>query len=216
MKTLHFGVQRAYGLIRALHIYEDENGEVQVTASVATCMDVRNLNNSTVLDPPNEKIIRLCEEARSAGFRVKIPKPDYPIYDMLEDEFLQRAAMLEPFPTVDGGIVWNNSQLGIPMHQENVSEGEDEETREYYSRPYTDVRRKDGTIVRVRWRNQGVYKNPRLCEGDLDEMETPEDLKYLILQRQEEILRAQKKADQERFLRNLKKRLEEAGIPYQE
>jgi len=214
MKTLFFGTQRVYGrYMHALHIYED-NGEIRVTALQTQCIDTQTLNNSEVLEPSNYDIIKLCKHAQMAGLRVKVPQPDYSSipYDLTEKEFLECAASLKAFPTPDGGIACG-SQLNLPMHYEKVR---NDDMEDHYSRLYTDVKRENGTIVRIKWRDQVVARDPHLCESDLDEVGVPEDLKHLIMQKQEKERYIQEKAKHAYLLEDLKKRLERAGIPYEE
>lgn len=217
MKTLFFGTERVYErYVHALHIYE-KNGEVRVTALQAQWPDARTLDGAKILMPSNQDVISLCRHARMAGLKVEMPEPDYSSmpYDLTEEEFLQRTALLEAFPTPDGGIAWS-SPLKIPMHYEEEKVYEYAEIQEHYSRPYTDVLREDGTIVRVKWQDPIVYRDPRLIESDFDEVGAPEDLKRLLLQQQEKEYRAQRKVNRAHLLEDLKKRLERAGIPYEE
>ena len=212
MKTLFFGTQRVYErYVHALHIYE-KDGEMRVTALQAQWPDARTLDGAEILMPSNQDVISLCKHARMAGLKVEVPEPDYSgtPYDLTEEEFLHRAALLKASPTSDGGISWS-SPLDIPVHYD---EGAD--NQEHSSRPYTDVLREDGTIVRVKWQDHIVYRDPRLIESDFDEVGAPEDLKRLLLQQQEKEYRAQRKVNRAHLLEDLKKRLERAGIPYEE
>ena len=214
MKTLFFGTQRVYGrYVHALHIYE-KNGEVRVTALQAQWPDARTLDGAEILTPSNQDVIDLCQRARMAGLKVEVPEPDYSStpYDLTEEEFLHRAASLEARPRPDGGITWE-PRLDIPTH---YSSNNGDEESDYYSHLYTDVRRTDGTIVRVKWQSRILFWDPRLIENDLDEVGVPEDLKHLILQQQEERCRAQREESRAHYIEYLKGRLERAGISYQE
>ena len=161
--------------------------------------------------PRNYDIIRLADEGRRAGFDVKIPALDYSgvEFDLPEEEFLRRVELLEPTPTPDGGIAWNNLELGLFTRQDRGTDSEWDDLR-----PYSYIRCHDGVVKKVWWDCQTTQYGPSTgLPGYIWKyFQTPDGLEEYVEQKHDVQYAAYVEQERSRMLQELEANLRRAGL----